>query len=94
MAKATPEQARAGMNAWMDWAGNNSRALVDLGSPLDGATKVTPESTGFSKGTVTGYSIFQAQSLDALVKSLKNHPHFLMKGNSIEVFEVLPMPGM
>jgi hypothetical protein len=42
----------------------------------------------------TGYSILQAESKDALMALLKNHPHFMAPGASIEVFEFLPMPGM
>ena len=39
MAKATPEQAKAGMDPWMAWAGKAGKAVVDLGAPLaEGAT--------------------------------------------------------
>ena len=34
MANATPEQAKAGMDAWMAWAGKAGSAVVDLGAPL------------------------------------------------------------
>ena len=34
MAEMTPEQARAGMELWMKWAGNAGSSLVDLGNPL------------------------------------------------------------
>ncbi len=37
MASATPEQAKAGMEAWMAWAGKAGDAIVDLGAPLEGA---------------------------------------------------------
>src|SRR4051794_41969849 len=35
MAAGTPEQAQAGMEAWMKWAGSTGSALLDLGSPLN-----------------------------------------------------------
>lgn len=34
MAKATPEQAKAGMAAWMTWGEKNKAAIVDMGSPV------------------------------------------------------------
>jgi len=34
MANASPEQAQAGMEAWMAWAKEAGDAVVDLGMPL------------------------------------------------------------
>ena len=34
MANTPPEQAQAGMEAWMEWAGKAGNALLDLGAPL------------------------------------------------------------
>jgi hypothetical protein len=41
-----------------------------------------------------GYSILQAETKEALAETLKGHPHFMMGGNaSIEIVELIPMPG-
>ena len=40
MAGATPEQMKAGMDAWMTWAGKAGDAVVDLGTPLGYSTHV------------------------------------------------------
>jgi hypothetical protein len=66
-----------------------------MGSPIATAAKLNgagPVAGGSSQ--VGGYSILQAESKDALMDLLKNHPHFMAPGGSIEVFEFLPMPGM
>src|SRR5213595_1202728 len=34
MAQGSPEQAQAGMDAWMAWAQRAGEAIVDMGSPL------------------------------------------------------------
>ena len=34
MAQASPEEAQAGMDAWMAWAKEAGDAVVDLGMPL------------------------------------------------------------
>ena len=34
MAQSTPEQAQAGMDAWMAWAAQAGDVIVDLGMPL------------------------------------------------------------
>ena len=95
MKNVTPEQAKAGMDGWMAWAGRVGGGMVDMGSPvstaakLNGSNQVTP-----GNAQIGGYSILQAESKDALMGLLKNHPHFMAPGASIEVFEFLPVPGM
>ena len=90
MAKATPEQAKQGMDLWMKWKNANEKGIVDLGAPLGNGVhlKKGPSSP------VVGYSIIQAASMDAAKKMVENHPHFHTQGGSIEVLEFLPMPGM
>jgi hypothetical protein len=82
MAAATPEQAQAGMAAWMEWAERNRDAIVELGSPLGGDSDVS------------GYSIVQAESRDAAAELFKDHPHLRMPADSsIELLEFLRLPG-
>ena len=45
MANATPEQMKAGMEAWMQWAGKAGGAVIDLGAPLAPASHVGPGSS-------------------------------------------------
>ena len=91
MANATPEQMKAGMEAWMQWAAKAGDAVVDLGAPLTPA-HIGPGSS--DAGEISGYSIMQADSAEALGGVLDGHPHLSMPGNSIEVLEMLSMPGM
>ena len=92
MASATPEQMKAGMEAWMQWAGQAGDAVVDLGAPLAPAAHVGPGSS--DAGEISGYSVLQADSAGALSGVLDGHPHLGTPGNSIEVLEMLSMPGM
>jgi hypothetical protein len=94
MANATPEQAKAGMEAWMQWSNRAGSAIVDLGMPLGNPTQIAASSSGASKSKVSGYSIVQADSMDAARKVLNGHPHTMMPGNTIDLLEFLPMPGM
>ncbi len=94
MAGATPEQAKAGMDAWMTWAKKAGNALVDLGAPLGNGKGLKGTSVSNNSARVVGYSILQADSIDAITSVLKDHPHLRMPDFSIEVFESLPIPGM
>jgi hypothetical protein len=88
MASGTPEQAQAGMEAWMAWAQRAGDAVVDLGAPL-----AVVEAGGDAGDPIGGYSVLQAEDAEALVKVLDGHPHAAM-GGTIEILEFLPMPGM
>jgi hypothetical protein len=90
MSKATPEQAKAGMDAWKSWAGKAASAIVDFGAPLGAAGNVPAG----NPSSVAGYSILQAESGKKITALLDGHPHLAMPGNTIEVLETLQLPGM
>ncbi|HYV66789.1 MAG TPA: hypothetical protein VE964_11145 [Myxococcales bacterium] len=94
MAKASPEQAKAGMDQWMAWAKKAGTAIVDMGAPLGRAAAVEGGSSPGSAGKVTGFSILEGESTKQVQQLLKEHPHFRAPGASIEVLEFLSMPGM
>lgn len=94
MMKATPEQAQAGMDAWMAWSKKAAASIVDMGAPLGKALKVTPGGGSQTRNDLGGYSIMQGESKEALAETLKGHPHFMMKDGFIEIVEMLPIPGM
>jgi hypothetical protein len=93
MMNATPEQQKAGMDAWMTWSKKAAASIVDMGAPLGKSLKVTPEGASPSTNDLGGYSILQAESKEALGQSLKGHPHYMTPGGFIEIIEVMPIPG-
>src|SRR5436190_1818933 len=93
MMKATPEQQKAGMDAWMAWSKTASGLIVDMGAPLGKALRVTTSGASPITNDLGGYSILQAESKEALAKALNGHPHFMMPEGTIEVTELMPMPG-
>ena len=94
MQKATPEQQKASMDAWMSWSKKASSSIVDMGAPLGKSLRVTKGGAAPMSNDLGGYSILQAESKEALAETLKGHPHFMMPDGTIEVVEVMPMPGM
>ena len=93
MKKATPEQQKAGMEAWMTWS-KKSASIVDMGAPLGKSLRVTPGGASAVANDLGGYSVLQAESKEALAESLKDHPHFMTPKGIIEVIEIMPIPGM
>ena len=89
MENATPEQRRAGLEAWRAWATRVDYAIADLGSPLAHTTHVGVGAA--SADGVAGYSILKAGSADEVETILDGHPHLAMPGASVEVMEIIPM---
>ena len=94
MKKATPEQQKAGMDAWMSWSNKAKSHIVDMGSPLGKSMRVTPGGSSPTTNDLGGYSVMQAETAEALTAQLKGHPHFMMPDGTIEVVELLPIPRM
>ncbi len=95
MKNATPEQQKAGMDAWMTWMKKAQSFIVDMGSPLGSSARV--DKNGHAEATkndLGGYGVLQAESREALARALEGHPHFMTPGGSIEIVEIMPIPGM
>jgi hypothetical protein len=95
MKKATPEQQKAGMDAWMAWSKKGAASIVDMGGPLGKSLRVSKDGTASpSSNDLGGFSILQAESKEALAVTLKGHPHFMTPDGTIEVVELMAIPGM
>ncbi|MEN3307646.1 MAG: hypothetical protein V7603_3848 [Micromonosporaceae bacterium] len=89
----TPEQSAEQMQAWGEWLGGVGSALVDGGAPFGARSSVADDGTSPAPGDLNGYTIVEADSLDAARALLERHP-FLSEGKgrfAIEVFELVPV---
>lgn len=95
MQNSTPEEMKNGMAPWMEWKEKLGEGLVEMGTPLGNAMKVTNSGVVPGDANVIGYSVLQAENIDAAVLMVKEHPHLKWTaGCEIEVYESLPTPGM
>ena len=93
MANVTPEEIQKGMEPWMAWAERCGDSLVDIGAPLGGGQKLTKSGNTPSDKEVTGYSILEAENMEAAQALLAGHPHLDWEaGCEIEVHEAVPLP--
>ena len=94
-AQATPEEAMAGMELWVDWAHKIGPGLVDPGKPLGNAHRVTAHGAATTESNIIGMSILQAESMDEALKMVKDHHHLHWAEDcEIIVLEELPIPEM
>ncbi len=91
MPQSEAEQAQV-MKAWESWMGKLGKALVDGGDPFTAQAKSIQTDGSVKDGPVdgmaSGYSIIEADSLDAAVRMAKTCP-VLQGGAKISVFETL-----
>jgi hypothetical protein len=91
----TPEEVDAVMGEWNAWAGRVGDRMVDFGTPPAGGVRVSTDGTSSSTREVAGYSIIEADSMDAALELAQSHPHHKMPGGcEIEVHEAQAIPGM
>jgi hypothetical protein len=87
---ATEGEREAAMAAWGNWFGTLGPAVVDAGNPFGPSAAVNGAGTvdhGASSG-LTGYSVLQADSLDAASELAKGCP-VLANGGSVDVYETI-----
>jgi hypothetical protein len=86
-----PKKMEKVMEVWTKWFGNLGKAVVDPGAPTQPKKLV---SGGVVKDVgsnpVAGYSILQADNLDAAIRYANSHPD-MSSGLQIAIYKIMPM---
>ncbi|MEP7167187.1 MAG: hypothetical protein ABI758_04380 [Candidatus Woesebacteria bacterium] len=94
MAKASPEEMKASMDEWMKWKDEATKSVkFEWGLPLQITTRLTPTGPTTSDSPVSGYAIMEGEK-EAVLDALATHPNLKREGASIDVLEMISMPGM
>lgn len=95
MAKPQSEDMQKAMQPWIDWFNSIGTGLLDRGMPLGNGKHVTTSGVSETTTQIMGYSMIQAESMEKALEFAKTQPHLTMgEGRSVEVLEVLTVPGM
>ncbi|MDH4171933.1 MAG: hypothetical protein OEW42_20310 [Acidimicrobiia bacterium] len=84
----TDEQQAAEMAKWGEWYGALGAAIVDGGAPTGAVQTVSADGSVTDGGNVTGWGVFEADSLAGAVELAKGCP-VLSNGGSVEVGEAI-----
>lgn len=92
---ASPEEQQRIMEEWGAWYGALGAAVVDGGAPFGEAKHLA--GNGIADGPLgdtpaTGYTIIEADSLDAAASKCADHPH-ISHGGQVQVFSMIDMSG-
>jgi hypothetical protein len=74
MMKGTPEQMKAGMDAWMSWYKTNEKAVAELGAPLGKTKRIDQNGAADAKNGITGYTIVEGDC-SIRFEAFTGHPH-------------------
>ena len=90
---ATPEEQQRIMDEWGAWYGKLGPAIVDGGAPFGDSRNLTGAGVGsgpLGDTPATGYTIIEADSLDAAAAACSDHPH-IDHGGQVQVFDLIDM---
>lgn len=91
---SSPEEAKRHFSKYRAWLSSLGDSAVSPANPLKNTSTVNPDGTVSTGGKtkMSGYTIVEADSLDAALSIAKACP-FLDIGGSLEVSELGRMPG-
>ncbi len=91
---SSPEEGRQHMSKYMDWLSSLGDSAVSPANPLKDTSTVNSDGTVTvgSTTSMSGYTIIEADSMEAALEIAKACP-FLDIGGSLEVSELMQMPG-
>jgi hypothetical protein len=95
MKNTTPEEQAAQNKSWRVWMESKSASIADHGAPLGKTKRASSSGVTDVKNDMGGYTIVQAESHEEAAKLFVDNPMLVgMPEASVEVMEIMPMPGM
>ena len=91
---SSPEEGKLHFSKYMEWLASLGDSAVSPANPLKNTSTVNTDGAVTDGGTTTmsGYTIVDVDSMEAALKIAKACP-FLDIGGSLEVSELMKMPG-
>jgi len=96
VASMSDEDRNAVMAKWKEWMEKVGDSMVDMGMPMANGVSIVDDGSGGTPSQLNGYTIVQAEDMDGAKALVEGHP-FLSEGSgkfSVEIHELLPVPGM
>ena len=88
------QRTEKGMAAWGDWMATHQKSIVVEGGPLGKTKRAASAGVSDTKNNLSGFVVIRAESHEAAARLFEHHPSFaIFPGESVEVMEVMPIPG-
>jgi hypothetical protein len=96
IAKKTAEQQiedmKKGRETWINWFKSQGAAIMDPGNPT--AKPVALNKKGKTRAhanNVAGYTVIEANNIEAVKVMMRDNPHLDAPKNSVEILETIPI---
>ena len=91
---SSPEEGKLHFAKYMDWLNSLGESAVSPANPLKDTNTINPDGSVTNGGTSTmsGFTIIEVDSMDEALSIAGKCP-FLDVGGSLEVSELMQMPG-
>lgn len=91
---SSPEEGKRHFAKYMEWLSSLGDSAVSPANPLKNTSTVNPDGTVTTGGTtsMSGFTIIETDSMEEALLIAKGCP-FLDVGGSLEVSELMQMPG-
>ena len=91
---ASPEENQKHMSKYMEWLASLGDSAVSPANPLKNTSTINPDGsvTSGSATSMSGFTIIETDSMQTALSIAKACP-FLEVGGSLEVSELIQMPG-
>ncbi len=91
---SSPEEGKQHFSKYMAWLSSLGDSAVSPANPLKNTSTVNSDGTVTTGGTtpISGYTIIETDTMDGAISIAKSCP-FLDIGGSLEVSELMQMPG-
>jgi hypothetical protein len=91
---SSPEEGKKHFAKYMEWLKSLGDAAISPANPLKNTSTVNPDGSISSGGstTMSGYTTIEVDTMEAALSIAKACP-FLEIGGSLEVSELMKMPG-
>lgn len=91
MESMSKEDQAKSMGEWTTWMQANAAQFTDPGAPVGKNMQVTGAGVSQVSNDLAGYSVVQADSVEAATAFVATGPHMKMPGATCDVMELMPM---
>lgn len=92
MEHTSKEEQAKNMKEWADWMEKHTASFADSGAPVGRNKQVDAHGVLEVGNDIGGYSIVQAESIEAATEMLATGPHLKMPGSVCDVMPIMEMP--
>jgi len=94
MVRSTPEERQAGLEAWVKWKAEAEKTIsFEFGAVIQAVQRIEQQELIKSTNQASNYAFAYAKTKDEVINVLQSHPHLKRTGATIDVLEILTIPG-